>query len=130
MPLELARASAADLRKLLEIQFAAFAEDPMNAVMFPVPTPPSAFEKALERARNDFQDPDVAFVKVTDTDIGEIVSYARWFIWKHERPEEEWNKEKKRDWGEGTNVEAADAFVGAINEKRRKIMAGKPHCCK
>lgn len=129
MPLQLAPASEADLTKLLEVQFAAFQDDAANRLMFPVPTPPSTFEKALDRAHRDFSNPDVAFVKVTDTEIGEIVSFAKWFIWKHQRPEEEWDKEEKRDWGEGTNVELADAFIGAINQKRRKIMEGKPHCC-
>ena len=130
MPLELAPAHEADLPRILEVQFAAFAQNPVNRLMFPVPTPPSTFEKALGRARRDLFNPDVALLKVTDTETGMIVSMAKWFIYKHERPEEEWNKEEKRDWGEGTNAEVADKFIGALNRKRRKFMAGKPYCCR
>ena len=130
MPLQLGPASETDLPEILKVQFAAFAENAVNRLMFPVPTPPSTFEKSLDRARKDFRSPDVAFMKITDTETGEIVSFAKWFIYRQERPEAEWNKEDKRDWGEGTNVEVSDAFIGAINRNRRKFMAGKPHCCR
>lgn len=130
MPLQLAPASEADLPTIVKIQFAAFAQDAVNRLMFPVPTPPSTFEKALDRKGRDFRNPDVALMKVTDTETGEIISFAQWIIYKHQRPEEEWNKEEKRDWGEGTNVAVADAFMAAINRNRRKFMAGKPHCCR
>lgn len=130
MPLQLAPASEVDLPKILEVQFAAFAQDPVISLIFPVATSSSPFEKALDRAREDFRNPDVAFMKVTDTETGEIVSFAKWLIYKHQRPEEEWNKEEKRDWGKGTNVEVADAFFSAITRNRRKFMAGEPHCCR
>jgi GNAT superfamily N-acetyltransferase len=130
MPLQLAPAGEADLPKILEVQYAAFAQDPINRLMFPVPTPPSTFEKSLDRARRDISNPDVAFMKVTETETGEIVSFAKWYIYKHQRPEEEWNKEEKRDWGEGTNVEVADTFFGLLTRNRRKFMAGEPYCCK
>lgn len=128
MPLQLAPASEADLPKILEVQFAAFAHDPIMRLMFPHPTPPATFEKAVDRARTDFRNPDVAFMKVIDTQTGEIVSFAKWNIYKQQRPDEEWNKEERRDWGEGTNVEVADAFFAALTRNRRKFMAGKPHC--
>ncbi len=131
MPLELAQVTADDLPTVLQLQFAAFADDPMTQLMYPIrPTPVAVVEKAIERGRKDFLNPDTAFVKVHDTDSGEIVALAKWSIYKHERPGEEWKKEEKRDWGEGVNVEAADALIGAIGEKRKKIMAGKPHCCR
>lgn len=129
MPHHLAQASEADLPNILKVQFAAFAEDPLIRLMYPFPTPPSTFNEALERAQREFRNPDVAYLRITDTESGEIISFAKWIIYKHERPEEVWNKEETRDWGEGTNVEVADAFIGAINRNRKKIMAGKPHCC-
>ncbi|KAI9879338.1 MAG: hypothetical protein M1830_008798 [Pleopsidium flavum] len=128
MPLELSKASEDDLPRIIHVQFTAFADDAMSRIMFPTPTPASTLEKAVNRAREDMRNPDVTFTKVVDTDSGDIIAFGKWVIYKHERPEEEWTKETKRDWGEGTNVEAADTFIGAVNQKRRKIMAGKAHC--
>jgi hypothetical protein len=75
------------------------------------------------------RNPDVTFMKVTDTDSGEVIAFGKWIIYKHERPRKSGRK-RRRGLGEGTNVEAADAFLGAFNEKRRKIMTGKAHCCR
>lgn len=130
MPLTLSLANEEDLPKIVNVQFAAFASDEIQRFMYPFPTPPPTFEQALIRARIDFPRPECAFVKVMDTDIGELVAFAKWLIYKHERPEEEWNKQEKRTWAEGTNAELANEFIGAINEKRRKIMKGTPHCCR
>jgi len=130
MPLELSKASEGDLPRIIHVQFTAFADDAMNRIIFPTPLPASTLEKVVDHAREDMRNPDVTFMKVTDTDSGEVIAFGKWIIYKHERPEEEWKKEAKRDWGEGTNVEAADAFLGAFNEKRRKIMTGKAHCCR
>lgn len=35
-------------------------------------------------------------------------------------------QEEKREWGEGVNVEAADGFLGRLQEARRRILGGTP----
>ena len=97
--------------------------------MFPVPPTPEMKAKVGARNRRLLQDNTTAFMKVVDTDCNnEMVGYAKWSIYKHERPESEWAKQEKREYGEGVNVKAFEFFINALGEKRRKIMAGRPHC--
>ena len=128
MPLLLQPAVEADIPKLPEIQFAAFGEDSFMAIMFPpIPSAESRL-KAIERTFDDLKDPYITLIKVIDTDLdNEIIGFGRWHIYRHERPESEWNTEQKRQWGAGINVEAADTFFTAVQKKRKRIMAGKPH---
>ena len=73
--------------------------------------------------------PQNRIVKCIDTDADdEIVGYAKWYIYEHERPESEWNASEKREWGAGTNAEAADEFWGKLGECRRRINGGRAHC--
>jgi hypothetical protein len=74
-------------------------------------------------------DPHTAFLKIFDTDINEIISFARWHVFRSDRPESEWKGILSRGWDEGTNVEAANEFYYAIHEKREKVMGGKAHLC-
>lgn len=98
--------------------------------MYPEIPGPEARGASIERWRNEISiNPTVRFMKVVDTDIGEIIAFARWNIYEVERPESEWKNMEPRTWDIGTNVEAANDFYNAIRDKRQKIMGGKPHCC-
>ncbi|KAL9114194.1 MAG: hypothetical protein Q9187_007512, partial [Circinaria calcarea] len=124
MPLLLQPVVEADAPRLPDIQFAAFGEDPFMAIMFPQTPSDDSKQKAVERTYTDFKDPYITLMKVVDTDLDNtIVAFARWHIYRLERPESEWNTEKKRDWGQGINVDVADAFFTAIQQKRKRIMA-------
>ncbi|MCJ1401662.1 hypothetical protein MMC11_004879 [Xylographa trunciseda] len=130
MPLVLQPVVETDMERLMEIQNRAFSTDPWNQVMFPNGVTAASKITMVEMVRKDFHDPHTVFVKVVDTDReNEIVSFARWYIYKQERPESEWNKPAEwRDWGPDTNNKALNDFIGALAEARRKHMAGKPHC--
>lgn len=76
-------------------------------------------------------DPNMFFMKVVDPDNDhEIVAFARWNIYRVERPESEWMDMTPREWDEGTNVDAANEFHNAVRAKRWKFIRGQPHCCK
>lgn len=122
----------ADIPRMLDIMYAAFHDDPWDRIMFPQVPPPESRTASTKRWRHEISgDPHVTVLKVVDTDKGnEIIAFARWHIYRDKRPESEWKSVAPRDWDEGTNVEAANAFFGAIREKRQKVMKGDPHCCR
>ncbi|MCJ1393140.1 hypothetical protein MMC18_006012 [Xylographa bjoerkii] len=120
----------ADMERVIEIQDRAFSTTLWDQVMFPNGISAASNVLMVERARKDFHDPNVVYMKVVDTDRdNEIVSFARWHIYKQARPESEWSKPREmRDWGPDANNQALNDFMGAIDEKRRELMAGEPHC--
>ena len=130
MPIILQEATPSDLDRLIKIQFLAFGESYFNQILFPGKVTPDAHSKAVERARKDMKDPCTKFMKAVDTDLNdEIVGFAKWLIYKSERPESEWMHMEKREWGEGVNAPALNEFIGMVHETRMKNMGGKPHCC-
>ncbi|KAL6721892.1 hypothetical protein ACLMJK_000997 [Lecanora helva] len=131
MPLVLEQAEERDIPRLLDIMYAAFHDDAWNRIMFPTIPPSNGRTASINRYRHEISNnPNVSIVKVVDTDQdGEIIAFARWNIYRTERPESEWKDATSRDWDEGTNVDAANEFFNGIREKRQNLMAGKPHFC-
>ena len=130
MPLIVQKLELHDVERLTDIQYASFTRDPWGRIMFPTTPPMSARGPTIRRYRNQLQnDPSVELVKVVDTETGEMVSFARWEVYYHERPESEYKAEtkEKREWDEGTNTEATDALIARVNEVDERIMGGKPH---
>ena len=131
MPLVLQPLVEADLEYAMEIQDRAFWTELWNKIMFPNGMTAMVRTRLAEWARKDFQDPRIVFMKVVDTDRNnEMISFARWYIYKEHRPESDWNKPgETRDLGAGVNHEALNEFKAAMDGKRKKLMAGDPHCC-
>ena len=130
MPLTIEKAQEADIPRLLDIMYTAFHDDPWNRIMFLHTPPPEKRGVSTARWRNEISvDPQISFIKAVDTDINEIVAFARWHVYRTERPESEWKGTEPRSWDEGTNVEAANEFFNKVHEKREKVMSGNPHCC-
>lgn len=99
--------------------------------MYPQTPPREARTASAERWREEISaNPALRFLKVVDTNVGEIIALARWSVYESERPESEWKRKFRRDWDEGTNVDAANEYMNALMEKRQKVMGGCPHCCK
>ena len=131
MPLVLEKAVEADIERMIEIMYRALSEDPWDRIMFPTTPEPTNRTNSITRWTKEMHtNPTQSLMKIVDTDLNEIIAFARWSIFKHERSESEWKKEDNRKWDTGTNVEAANAFLSAIIEKRQMIMGGKAHCCK
>ncbi|MCJ1434230.1 hypothetical protein MMC27_003597 [Xylographa pallens] len=130
MPLVLQPIVEADMEHAIEIQDRAFSTELWDQIMFPNGMSAAVKTVMVERARKDFQDPRTVFMKVVDTERNnEMISFARWSIYKQERPESDWNKPREtRDWGPDANNEALNEFMGAMDGKRKKLMAGEPHC--
>ena len=132
MPLVVEKAQEEDIPQLLDIFYAAFHDDPWDLIMFPQVPPPEARTAATNRWRKEISThPHITFLKVVDTDDdGEIIAFARWHVYRAERSKRDWQDMTRRDWDEGTNVDAANEFLDAVRRKRQKVMRGQPHCCK
>lgn len=131
MVLTVEKAQEADIQRLLDIMYAAFSKDPWDRIMYPNMPGPEARGASIERWRDEIsKNPNVRFMKAVDTDVGEIIAFARWNVYEVERPESEWKNTEARNWDTGTNIEAANEFYNAIRERRQKVMGGKRHCCK
>ena len=84
MPLLIRPAVEADLERIVEILFEAFAPDPLTQIMFPHGGEnPEAKNKALEQNRKDFHNPVITYMKIVDTDLNdEVIAFAKWYIYK------------------------------------------------
>lgn len=131
MVLVIEKAREADIQRLLDIMYVAFSKDPWNRIMFPVIPGPEARGASIERWRDEIlMNPTIRFMKAVDTDLNEIIAFARWNVYQVERSESDWKITEPRNWDIGTNVEAANEFYNAVCGKRQSFMGGKPHCRK
>lgn len=129
MSLVLRRAVESDAERIVEIMYHAFAEDHWNKIMTPRIPPPTARTKSIERFRSQIlRSPGI--IIAVDLDRNETIAFARWSIYYTARSEREWRGSSRREWDEGTNEDAANAFSHAIAQKRQNIMGGDPHCRK
>ena len=145
-------ATVADVDRLVDLFFTAFALDPGNKLMYPNEVSASAREKFASRMLSsnaaptgpgrgpNGQHPKAAEVFVVVAELtaphepegkcGEIVAFARW-MWNKD-PREEWDWDYSPDltletMGEGVNLEAANAFIGGLKRLERKHARGDPN---
>jgi hypothetical protein len=162
MPLQLQTADVSDARTLTSVVFQAFLpNDPFESMIYPFGPTPKAMEHEYQGIMKNFEDPNVQYIKVVDTEIrelnrpiykaieliyqapkdgSEIIAFARWKIWKEERPKEVWDAL----WGPG-KIDLMNAVDGILNDvdvvveqefykngqtMRRKHIQGDPCICK
>ena len=117
---ELYRASA--------IEALAYADNPLNPILFPGPFPADSSRKRAEQlAQMRKDDPTVFFLQAIDTDIGRMIASAKWHVYK--TLEETQVPTRKLEFGPGTNPEACKVFFGSMMEKKKEIMGTRPHLC-
>ena len=130
MPLELQKAVDADMPRIADIYLNATAR-PWLETLAPNGISPASRNIMIENNRKDLCNSHCAFMKVVDTDLGnEVIAFAKWFIYRKERPKSEWDRTDSREWGPDWNLEALQEFFGQLGAKKRKHVAGMPHCCK
>jgi hypothetical protein len=126
------RALETDIDRLMEVQFSAFENDPYHEALFPGPHHSPAVRKvAGQRTLDDWRNTAVQDIMVcTNAQTGEVLGFAAWYFYLHERPREEWEKMPSTTWAEGEEKKQAEAFLGATARMRMKIWEGRPHICK
>ncbi|KIW63424.1 hypothetical protein, variant 4 [Phialophora macrospora] len=124
MPLVLQEAVEADASRIVEIERLAYASNALSPILFPGPFPPeAAAQRAEGLVKQRREDPTIRWVKVVDSETGEVAAFAKWDI--IEKPKE-WVP--GRTFGPGCNIAACEEFFGGIRRKRHKLMGGKAYC--
>lgn len=129
MPLLLTHALESDMDHLMEVQFAAMAQEPYHHVLFPGPNTTMARARAGSRTLDDWRnDPSEQVLKVVETESGKIVSFGKWNVYTRERPKSEWDQHMEIDWTEDpVLVEGAETYLREIHGMRHKYATGQPH---
>ncbi|KAI2618484.1 acyl-CoA N-acyltransferase [Hypoxylon sp. NC1633] len=126
MPLEIRPATAADAKRAAEIESAAYAPNPFNAVLFPGPFPPNVLDgRAGQLAAELEKDPTARWFKVVDTDLPEpeqMISFAKWHIYADGPP-----PPSPRNFGPFCNVEACELLFGSVATQRARVLEGRPY---
>lgn len=129
MPLLITHASESDIDRLMEVQFAAMAQEPYHHVLFPGPNTPSARAQAGARTLQDWRgDPSEKVLKVVDSESGEIVGFGKWNVYTSERARSEWDQHVEVDWTKDPALkEGAETYLREIHGMRHKYATGQPH---
>lgn len=132
MSLQILPVTAADLPRMVEIHDAAFADDPVEAAMFPTRNEPGVFESQVQQLAEEMATgPDRRYMKVTETDadnVTTIISWGRWDMHLQERSASELKDHEPQNFEMGANKEYWQAFVSGLAEEQRRIFGGDPFC--
>lgn len=105
MPLRVLPCTSQDFPRAVEVEAAAWADDPFSPILFPGPFPPGMAEfRAQEMAHHLEEDPTTRWLKVVDTDTqrpNEGIAFANWHVYKDGVPK----PKTARSFGEGCNAE-------------------------
>ena len=90
MVLKLEECNETDMSRAFAIVSSAFGhEQPYMNALYPAHSTPSGRETGADRFRDMYRtDPNTTFLKVTDTDTGEMIAQAKWNIYNGAVPEE------------------------------------------
>ena len=128
-------ATESDIPRLMDIQFSAFAQEPVHFAINGSNTAPNrekAGDRLLEQMRQNRNLHTIKCLAIDEaTDETSIVGFCEWFIYTHERPEEEWTLEHDLldcMWiDDAAEREKARDHVLPVFEERRRVLGGSPH---
>ncbi|KAH7087866.1 acyl-CoA N-acyltransferase [Paraphoma chrysanthemicola] len=116
-----------DLPRVCDVGWLAFADLPLNPVLFPGPFPPDSREQRIAHfAETRKEDLSTTYMQAYDEDTKQLVSFAKWHVYA--TPENAAAAERPaRSLGQGVNREACEEFFGGLARKKRELVGGKPH---
>lgn len=136
MPLQLLPMQAVDLPHYVKIVRDAFEarDTTLSHVIYPNGMTPPAMAWYQEVQRKGLLDPSSQYNIVVDTDIGEIISVAKWKIHSTEQSEDAMDREEadarrdrlSQEAVEGVRFDVVNAFRDAQAACKREILGGRP----
>jgi hypothetical protein len=130
MAILIREASDDDLPRALEIERAAYADNPLSPILFPGPFPPDAqAQRVPDLIALRKTDPSVRFMQAYDDESGQMVAFAKWHIYESLEAAAA-AKRPSREFGAGTNREACEDFFGQLSSRKEELMGETPHLCK
>lgn len=133
MPLEIHPVEESDFADFVRIQIAAFSHGGgITGLLTPKPLPPDYVEKSIgKHVKSWREEPDVAYLKVIDTDLGgKMVAGAKWRINEKERTEEQIQSMLPVPGPDEEGRPGPQDFMWFLNSVRREYMGTKPFYCK
>ncbi|KAJ0413595.1 acyl-CoA N-acyltransferase [Aspergillus carlsbadensis] len=129
MPLELQRASSADINRLTDIFFSGFRKDGVMARCFPEKA--SVRQFWMDGLKRDLANPAVHLVAVVDTDLegSPIIAYANWVEPRASKtsrqPADEQTQIQPMYPEDGDDLALASFYFPHLKEHRERNMAGR-----
>ena len=129
MPLEYHTLTASDARTMSDLMYGGYSDDPVSQMMYPLPASEASKAATAEAIAASWgKNLNEHVLAIKDTDTGQIISWAHWFV-NPPREGEEWKEFKEPscppDWNAAYIVEA----MRNNWEKRIEIMGGKAYIC-
>lgn len=120
--------SDTELHRACIIEFAAYADNDLNPVLFPGPFPSDSQQKRVDQlVQMRKEDPTAVYLQAIDTTSGRMVAAAKWHVYK--TSEDTTIPIRKLEFGPGTNPEACKSFFGGMMERKKKVLGDRPHLC-
>jgi hypothetical protein len=130
MGIVLREVSDNDLARACEIEGAAYADNPLGAILNPGPFPPdSGKQRVPQLIETREKDPTIRYMQAYDEETDQMVAFAKWSIYDTLETAAT-AKRPARVYGPGMNREACEAFFGELSTRKERLMGGKPHLCK
>lgn len=121
-----------DTSCLIDIQFAAFGDDPTHQLLHPGDRLSNTVRAdASERTLTSWrQTPEMHIIKCVESGTGVITGFAKWIFHKTPRSEEQWNIKPTAPWAEGHYRAIVEQLLATTAEIRRRRWGGKPYAGK
>jgi hypothetical protein len=130
MGIVLREVSDDELARACAIEGAAYADNPLGAILNPGPFPPdSGKQRVPHLIETRKKDATVRYMQAYDEETGQMVAFAKWSIYDTLEAAAI-AKRPTRTYGPGMNKEACEAFFGELSRRKERLMGGKPHLCK
>ena len=121
-----------DISRLIDIQFAAFGDDPTHQLLYPGDQFSTAVRaNASERTLKSWQQTsEMHMIKCEERSTGVITGFAKWVFYKSPHSEERWNVKPTAPWAEGTYRTIVEQLLATTAEIRGRMWQGNPHAGK
>lgn len=128
MPLHVAECTTLDYPKFLEVEKAAWVDDPFTKILFPGPFPEEGKGFRIQEMEKQRQeDTSIRWLKVVDTDSNtdEGIAFAQWHIYADHLP----GPRKTRSFVTGCNIEACELIFNGMADQRDRLVGDKNLVC-
>ena len=117
----LERATPADMREMVDLQYACFPPEVID--IFMGGSSPEDISRLCESyTKHMRENPSDVWIKVTDTETGKIIAASDWRVYVNGAPQQA--DDEPPAWLEGAALERSKKITGQFNEARRRANPG------
>ena len=129
MPLEVCPILESDIEALTNLTYAAFQDDPVSKLMYPVPATPSLIAWTVHNTVKSWgKDPTARHLQVKDTETGEMISASHW-MFLPQREGDDWRRVPVIETSDEHHKERFTTLLANSTNKRNAVMGPQPYLC-